>query len=584
MKRFLTFALAAVLCGATLIPTGVGAQKSDKDVPPGAKAHSPKLKAKFRKVKAEKKVPNQYVVVFNDDVEDVEKEAVRLIVEQGGSRHDQRTYARALKGFSVWTSEAAARKMAEDPAVAFVEEDQVISLSAEQAGATWGLDRVDQRDLPLGGTYVYHNTGAGVKAYIIDTGVRASHAQFGGRVAAGFTAIQDGRGTGDCNGHGTHVAGTVGGSTYGVAKGVTLVPVRVLDCSGSGTTSGVIAGVDWVTSDHAAGTPAVANMSLGGGISSALDTAVNNSINDGVSYAVAAGNEGVDACGSSPARVAGALTVGSTTSTDARSSFSNYGTCLDLFAPGSSIQSAWHTSDTATNTISGTSMATPHVAGVAALYLQNNPGATPADVSTAVRDAATTGKVTGAGTGSPNRLLYSLFNAPSPTPTPTPTPAPTPAPGTQLLLNPGFESGNVNWVADAGVITNATGNSPATGFWYAWLNGYGSSNTDYVYQQVTIPSNATAATLTFYLKIDTSETTTTTAYDRLTVTIRDSNNAVLKTLVTYSNLNRTPGYVLQTFDVLAYRGRTIRVYFQGREDSTLQTSFALDDAALRVSQ
>jgi subtilisin family serine protease len=578
MKRFLTFALAAVLCGATLIPTGVGAQKSDKEVPPGAKAHSPKLKAKFRKVKAEKKVPNQYVVVFNDDVEDVEKEAVRLIVEQGGSRHDQRTYSRALKGFSVWTSEAAARKMAEDPAVAFVEEDQIISLSAEQPSAPWGLDRIDQRDLPLGGTYVYNNTGAGVKAYIIDTGVRASHAQFGGRVAAGFTAIQDGRGTSDCNGHGTHVAGTVGGSTYGVAKGVTLVPVRVLDCSGSGTTSGVIAGVDWVTTDHAAGTPAVANMSLGGGISSALDTAVNNSINDGVSYAVAAGNESADACGTSPARVAAAITVGSTTSSDARSSFSNYGTCLDIFAPGSSIQSAWYTSDTATNTISGTSMATPHVAGVAALYLQNNPGATPAAVSTAVRDSATTGKVTAAGTGSPNRLLYSLFDAPAP------APSPTPAPNTQLLLNPGFESGNVNWFADAGVITNATGNTPATGFWYAWLNGYGSSNTDYVYQQVQIPSNATAATLTFYLKIDTSETTTTTAYDKLTVTIRDSNNAVLKTLATYSNLNRTPGYVIQTFDVLAYRGRTIRVYFLGREDSTLQTSFAIDDAALRVSQ
>ncbi|HEX8722098.1 MAG TPA: S8 family peptidase [Pyrinomonadaceae bacterium] len=582
MKRLLTFALTAVLCGVALTPAPVGAQNSDKVLPPGAKANSPKLKAKFRKVKAEKKVPNQYIVVFNEDVADVENEASRLVVNHGGSRHSHHTYTRALKGFSVWTSEAAARKMAEDPAVAFVEEDQVISLTATQGGATWGLDRIDQRDLPLGGTYVYNNTGAGVKAYIIDTGVRATHAEFGGRVAAGFTAVEDGNGTNDCNGHGTHVAGTVGGSTYGVAKGVTLVPVRVLDCAGSGTTSGVIAGVDWVTSDHAAGAPAVANMSLGGGISSSLDTAVNNSINDGVTYAVAAGNENVDACGSSPARVANALTVGSTTSTDARSSFSNYGTCVDLFAPGSAITSSWYTSDTATDTISGTSMATPHVAGVAALYLQNNPGATPAQVSTAVKDASTAGKVAGAGTGSPNRLLYSLFDAPAPTP--TPTPAPTPAPASQLLLNPGFESGNVNWVADSGVITNATGNIPASGFWYAWLNGYGSANTDFVYQQVTIPANATSATLSFYLKVDTSETSSTTAYDTLTLTVRDSNNAVLKTLATYSNLNRSTGYVSKSFDLLAYRGRTIRVYFLGREDSTLQTSFAIDDAALKVTQ
>ena len=582
MKKFLMFVLASVLCAAAFNSARVGAQKPDKDVPPGAAAAGPKLKAKFRKVKAEKKVPNQYIVVFNDDVEDVEQEAGRLIVGHGGGRQGLHTYKSAVRGFSVWTSEAAARKMAEDPAVAFVEEDQVVSLSAEQANATWGLDRVDQRDLPLSGTYVYNNTGAGVRAYIIDTGIRATHGDLGGRVAAGYTAIQDGRGTADCNGHGTHVAGTVGGSTYGVAKGVTLVPVRVLDCNGSGTMSGVIAGVDWVTSDHAAGAPAVANMSLGGGASSALDTAVNNSINDGVTYAVAAGNDNANACNYSPARVGNAITVGSTTSTDARSSFSNYGTCLDIFAPGSSITSAWYTSDAATNTISGTSMATPHVAGAAALYLQGNPGASPAAVWTALSDSSTTGKVTGAGTGSPNRLLYTLFGAPAPTP--SPTPSPTPAPTSQLLLNPGFESGNVSWVADAGVITNSTANTPAAGLWYAWLNGYGSSNTDYLYQQVTIPSNATAATLTFYLKIDTAETTTTTAYDTLTVTVRDSNNSVLKTLATYSNLHKSQGYVLRTFDLLAYRGRTIRVYFHGREDSTLFTSFAIDETALKVSQ
>ena len=242
--------------------------------------------------------------------------------------------------------------------------------------ATWGLDRIDQRSLPLNNTYTYNATGAGVKAYIIDTGIRTTHTQFGGRAIDGFDAIDSALPAADCNGHGTHVAGTVGGTTYGVAKGVTLVAVRVLDCNGSGSTSGVIAGINWVTGNHAAGAPAVANMSLGGGASSALDKAVRNSIADGVTYALAAGNDNTNACNQSPARTAEALTVGSTTSSDARSSFSNFGTCVDLFAPGSSITSAWNTNDTATNTISGTSMATPHVAGAAALYLQGTPART----------------------------------------------------------------------------------------------------------------------------------------------------------------------------------------------------------------
>ena len=244
-----------------------------------------------------------------------------------------------------------------------------------------------------------------MKAYIIDTGIRSTHSDFGGRATSGYDAI-DGGSADDCNGHGTHVAGTVGGTTYGVAKGVSLVAVRVLDCGGSGTTSGVIAGVNWVTSNHGAGQPAVANMSLGGGASSALDTAVSNSIADGVTYALAAGNSNANACNSSPARTPNAITVGATTSSDARASFSNYGTCVDIFAPGSSITSAWYTSNTATNTISGTSMASPHVAGAAAVYLEANPSATPAQVASALIAAATTGKVTSPGTGSPNRLLY----------------------------------------------------------------------------------------------------------------------------------------------------------------------------------
>ena len=411
MKKALVLLLATSMCAMLVTSVLVRAQTPVATVRPQGKPDSAERGAKYRRAPAEKRVPDQYIVVLNDDVQDVEEEAARLVVEHGGSRHQQHTYRRAVKGFSVWMPEAQARKLAEDVRVAYVEEDQVVTLSASQSNAMWGLDRIDQRDQPLDSAYTYNLTGSGVKAYILDTGVLASHSEFGGRVVAGYTAINDGRGTTDCNGHGTHVAGTVGGATYGVAKSVTIVPVRVLDCAGSGTVSGVIAGVDWVTSDHVAGAPAVANMSLGGAVSSSLDTAVNNSINDGVTYAIAAGNDGLDACNYSPARVTNAITVGATNSSDARDWYSNFGTCVDIFAPGSSITSAWHTSSTATNTISGTSMATPHVAGVAALYLHSNPSASPATVWAVMRDSATLNKVADAGAGSPNRLIYSLLTA-----------------------------------------------------------------------------------------------------------------------------------------------------------------------------
>lgn len=281
---------------------------------------------------------------------------------------------------------------------------------------SWGLDRIDQRG-PVGGStsYGYPNTGVGVTAYIIDTGVRTTHNDFGGRAAGGYDFVDNDADPADCNGHGTHVAGTVGGATYGVAKGVTIVPVRVLDCSGSGTWSGVIAGINWVTASHAAGAPAVANMSLGGGANSAVDAAIEAAIADGVTFAVAAGNNSLNACNYSPARTPSAFTVGATTSSDARASYSNYGSCLDIFAPGSSITSDWSTSNTATSTLNGTSMATPHVAGAAALYLATNPGASPATVTSALLGAATNNAISNAGSGSPNSLLFMGTSAPAPT-------------------------------------------------------------------------------------------------------------------------------------------------------------------------
>jgi subtilisin family serine protease len=358
-------------------------------------------------------IAGEYIVVLNKGTKAADVRAATKAAQAVGARIEHR-YTHALNGFSASLPDAALAALRHNPDVAWIEADQRVRLSDTQQNATWGLDRIDQRNLPLNGTYVYNTTGSGVKAYIIDTGIRLSHSQFGGRAIAGYDAV--GGGVNDCNGHGTHVAGTVGGSTYGVAKAVTLVAVRVLNCQGSGTNSQVIAGIDWVTGNHLAGQPAVANMSLGGGASSAIDNAVSNSINDGVTYAIAAGNDNANACNYSPARVAAAITVGATTSSDARASYSNYGTCLDIFAPGSSITSAWYTSDTATNTISGTSMATPHVAGVAALYLQGNPGAGPATVTSAIVNSATTGVVSSPGSGSPNRLLYSLLSSPPPPP------------------------------------------------------------------------------------------------------------------------------------------------------------------------
>ncbi len=534
---------------------------------------------KFRKSKDA--IPNRYIVVIDDSAAGglgensfADAVAAELSMTYGGKV--DKVFRHALNGYSVEMSEKEAETLSEDARVKFVEEDSEVSIKAVQSPATFGIDRIDQRNLPLSNSYTYNFTGAGVNTYVIDTGVRFTHNEFTGRTGASFDAIGDGQNGNDCNGHGTHVAGTVAGTTYGVAKGATVHRVRVLNCQGSGTNAGVIAGVDWVTANRVL--PAVANMSLGGGASSALDTAVNNSINSGVTYAVAAGNSNVDACGSSPARAPAAITVGSTTNTDARSSFSNFGTCLDIFAPGSSITSAWYTSDTATNTISGTSMASPHVAGVAALYLHQNGNQSPATVRNALVAAATSGVVTGAGTGSPNLLLYSFFGAPPPTPTPTPTPPPG---GAELLVNGGFEGSSSPWVTSGTGYAWSTGAYPQAGTGYSIL-GLSNNATGQAYQQVSVPTTASGA-FTFWLNVTSSETTTTTVYDRLFVEVRNTSGALLATVATYSNLNKgTAGvYTQRSFNLSAYRGQTVRVQFRSTMDSSLTTSFRVDTVSLR---
>lgn len=407
-------------------------------------------------------VPDQYIIVLKKDAMNDQKEKIRSFLKEKNRKiKGELQYVR--QGYIANMSAADAEMLKNNPEIESIEQDQVFSINATtQSNPVWSLDRVDQANLPLNKSYSYDTDGSGVHVYILDTGINANHQEFAGRIGEGYDFIDNDSQPQDCNGHGTHVAGTIAGTTYGAAKKATIHSVRVLDCNGSGMSSSILQGIDWIAKNHKGAT--VANMSLGSTKSTSVNNAVQNAIGSGVNFVVAAGNDNKDACGYSPASTGNAITVGATNFTDARSTFSNYGSCVDIFAPGEKITSSDYQNNSGSKTMSGTSMASPLVAGVVARYLSGNPSASTDQVSSAIKSWGIQGKVSNPGGGSVNLLLnIPSSNSGTPSPTPTPEPTPTPAPGTtqavvSMNVTKSAASRTYSMVRGVVVIKDASGN------------------------------------------------------------------------------------------------------------------------------